>query len=189
MRKRIFLLLLSMSFLLSFSTCLAAQPQKVAILPVMTPGYITLNPAYERQITQAMEKKFHTSLASLVPVFELLPSDIIQADYTALQAHNSKPILNKALLQSMAATSQADIVMAAEVTSFRAVTYHTWDEEEFLETDIALRIVSYQKSSDTFLTVRDRQTYQGTSLPMSWPDRILDDLLYRLLNKLPNYRQ
>lgn len=189
MRKKIFLFLLSMSFFLSFTTCLAAQPQKVAILPVITPGYIRLDPAYERQITQAMERKFHTSLASLVPVFELLPADTIQADYAAIQTHNGKPVLDKTLLQGMAAASQADIVIAAEVTSFRAVTHRTWDNEEFQETDIALRIASYQKSSDSFLTVRDRQTYQGITLLSGRPDYILDDLLYRLLNKLPDYRQ
>lgn len=189
MRKKIFLFLLIMSIILSFTTCLAAQPQKVAILPVITPGYIKLDQAYERQITQALERKFHTSLASLVPVFELLPADTIQTDYTAIQTDNGKPVLDKALLQAMAAATQADIVIAAEVTSFRALTHRTWDNEEVQETDVALHIASYQKSSDSFLTVRDRQTYRGTFLLSGRPDYILDDLLYRLLNKLPNYRQ
>lgn len=189
--QRLFLILSLTLVLLSgsFATCLAAAPQKVAILPVLTPSYIALSPEIENIITGSLHKKFHTSLSSIVPVFEILPATTVKETLTTLQTEKKKLSVNRNVLAAIAEKTSADIVIAAEVTSYRDFSYTRWDGEEIQETAVAIRLASYQQASQKYIEFRDRKSYHGAAMPTAAPDYVTDDMLYYLLKKLPNYRE
>ncbi|CUH96355.1 hypothetical protein P22_2445 [Propionispora sp. 2/2-37] len=189
---RNFILSFSFAFLLlsgSFTTCSAATPQKVAILPVLTSAHVALSPEIESIIANGLHKKFHTSLSSIVPVFEILPAATVKEAMTVLQPEKNKLSVNRNMLAAIAEKTSADIVIAAEVTSYRDFSYTRWDGEQIQETNVAIRLASYQRASQNYIEVRDRKSYHGAAMPTAFPDYITDDMMYYLLKKLPNYRE
>jgi len=169
----------------SMQICSAAVPQRVAILPVsFTHSYRDAD--VEQVIAKALSNKFHTPLAKIVPIFEIISSkEIDSAMSGATTGKNFK--LDKTLFKAIAEKTNADIVIGAEVTQLWSVRLRTWDGEVIQQTDLSIKILCYHKASEKFTEQKDYDSYNGYESLWGQPDYMADQIMYKLLNKIPDY--
>ena len=182
-------LVLTILFYILFTTiqiCSAAAPQRVAILPVsFAHGYRDTD--VENVISKALANKFHTPLAKIVLIFEIIPSVEIETAITDNVTTKKIKKLDKALINLIAEKTNADIVIGAEVTQLWSVLLRTWDGEVIQKTDLGIKILCYHKSSGEFLEQKDYASYSGGESLWGQPDYMADQMMYNLLNKIPDY--
>lgn len=170
---------------ISMQVCSAAAIQRVAILPVSF-THSDRDTEVENVIIRALNNKFHTPLAKVVPIFEIIPaSEINAAMLGETSGKNFK--LNKTLIQAMSEKTNADIVIGVEVTQLWSMLLRTWDGELIRRTDLSIKILCYHKASTKFTEQKDYASYNGYESLWGQPDYMADQMMYYLLDKIPDY--
>jgi len=188
-RKSLFCIALFIClFSISVQTCSAYQVQRVAVLPVFSGENSSINKDVEGIITKALVNKFYMPLSKVVTFFEMIPeADVIGA--LPIQAKDKKKSkLENTFLALVADKLNADIVIAAEITSCRSESTTNWDGDCLLNTDIGIRIISYHRLSRVFTEQKDHQSYIGDEVQWGQPEYIADHMTDELLKKIPDYR-
>jgi|GEM_PF-3561996 len=175
-------------FSIGFRTCSAYHAQKVAVLPVFHSGNISINKDVEKIIAEALVNKFHMPLSKVVTFFEIIPEAEVLAALPAQFEDQRKSKFENNLLVEVADKLNADIVIAAEITSYRSDLRMNWEGDRIQETDLAIRIINYHRPSGTFTDRQDHQFYLGDDIQWGQPEYIADHMIYNLLNKIPDYR-
>jgi len=189
LRKHLFFIVLFISlFLISFPTCSAYDAQKVAVLPVFYSKNISINKDVERIIAEALVNKFHMPLSKVVTFFEMIPEAEVFVALPVQLKDKKKSKLEKNLLVGVADKLNADIVIAAEITRYRSDSRMNWEGDRIQETDLAIRIINYHRPTGTFTEQQDHQYYLGDDIKWGEPEYIADQMIYNLLNKIPDYR-
>jgi len=170
---------------ISLQICSAATPQRVAILPVsFTHSHRDVE--VEAVVAKALANKFHTPLAKIVPIFEIIPANEIDA--AMLDKATGKNFkLNNTLIQAISEKTNADIVIGVEVTQLWSILLRTWDGEVIQKTDLSIKILCYHKASGKFTEQKDYDSYSGHESLWGQPDYMADQMMYKLLNKIPDY--
>ncbi len=180
------LLAVFFAFFGGLATCGAAQPQRVAILPVYFHS-IQSDPAVGRVIAGTLAERFRTPLASIVPVYDLVPPAEIAPLLPAAPA-GKKIRLDGALLAAIGEKLGADIVVAAEVTQYYTYTYYSGEGDPMRRINFEIRLLSYHKPTGVFFDRRDHEYYNGDDTPVVQPDYLARRLTSDLLAKVPDYR-
>lgn len=182
-------IILSFLFILfgDFVPCFAAQPQRVAILPVYFHS-IQSDESVGRVIEQTLAARFRTPLASIVPVYDVIAlGEVAPVLPTAPPGGKQKVKLDRSILATIAEKLNADIVIAAEVTQYYTETIIT-DEDIYRRIYFQIRLRSYHKPSDMFYEGEDHRYYFGSDSPVVQPDYLAKYLTEALLAKVPDYR-
>jgi hypothetical protein len=167
---------------------LAYNTQKVAVFPVLAGKGIAINKDVEKIIAKALVNKFHMPLSKVVTFFEIIPeADVIAALPVQLKDKRQSKLENN-LLAAVADTLNADIVIAAEITAYRSDSRTNWEGDRIRETDLAIRIINYHRPSGEFTERQDHQFYFGDDIQWGQPEYIASHMMYKLLNKIPDYR-
>jgi hypothetical protein len=188
-RKQLFCVVLFIClFSIGFRTCSAYHAQKVAVLPVFSSRDISINKDVERIIAKALVNKFHMPLSKVVTFFEIIPEAEVIAALPVPLKDKKKSKLENNLLAEVADKLNADIVIAAEITSYRSDSRMNWEGDRLQETDLAIRIINYHRPSGKFTERQDHQFYFGDDIQWGQPEYITSHMMYNLLNKIPDYR-
>lgn len=188
MRTLPVILLAALLILLSgVAPCSAAQPQKVAILPVYFHS-IQSDAAVGRVIEQALADKFRTPLAAIVPVYETIPRGAIAPVLPVPSAPGKKVKLDGAVLAAVAEKLNADIVIAAEVTQYYTYTYYSGEADPMRWINFEIRLLSFHKPAGVYFDRRDHEYYSGDDTPVVQPEYLARQLMAALLAKVPAYR-
>lgn len=175
-------------FSIGFRTCSAYHTQKVAVLPVFSNKDISVNKDVESIIANALVNKFHMPLSKIVPFFAIIPeAEVIAALPVQLTEKNKSKLDNK-LLAEVADKLNADIVIAAEITSYRSDSRTNLEGDRLQETDLAIRVIHYHRPSGKFTERQDHQFYFGDDIQWGQLEYIADHMMYDLLNRIPDYR-
>jgi len=174
--------------IISVQTCSAADIQRVAILPVsFSHSYVDKD--VESVIVKALNGKFHTPLANIVTIFEIIPGTEIQS---ATEAEvGTKKIkefkLDRPLLKNIAMKTNADIVIGAEVTEFWTFQTITWRGDTIRETNLGIKIMIYHRQTEKYTVQKDADYYLGDEGLWGQPDYMADQMMFKLLAKIPDY--
>ncbi|MBP2627736.1 MAG: hypothetical protein H6Q68_2447 [Firmicutes bacterium] len=188
-RKQVFCIVLFIClFSMAYPICSAYHMQRVAVLPVFYRNNISINKDVEKIITKALVDKFHMPLSNIVTFFEIIPETEV---FTALPVHlkdKKKSKLENNLLAEVADKLNADIVIAAELTSCRSNSRTNLEGDWIQETDLAIRIISYHRPSGKYTIRQDHQFYLNDDIQLGQLEYMADHMIYGLLNKIPDYR-
>lgn len=188
-RKSLFsIVLCSYLLLTSFGTCSAYHTLKVAVLPVFSNENIAVNKDVERIIANALVNKFHMPLSKIVAFFTIIPESEVIAALPVQLKGKKKSKLDRNLLAEVADKLNADIVIAAEIKSYRSDSIMNWDGDLLITTDLAIRVIHFHRPSGKFMARQDHEFYSGDDIQSGQPDYIADHMIYELLNKIPDYR-
>ncbi len=187
-RASLFIIILFYIFIAGLPICSAADPQRVAILPVsFSHSYIDKD--VEAVIVKALNDKFHTPLSKIVTIFEIIPGKEIQSatevEVGAKKIREFK--LDRLLLKNIAMKTNADIVIGAEVTQFWTVQTMTWRGDLLRETSLGIKIMVYHRATDKYIVQKDYDFYDDYESSWGQPDYMADQMMFKLLNKIPNY--
>lgn len=180
-------LLLGLFLMVTLAPCYAAQPQRVAILPVVFRAGPS-DAAVGLVIEQTLAAKFHTPLPGLVPVYSVIDPGEMAPVLAAIWPDSSQPRLDQAALTNIAEQLRADIVVAAEVNDFYTHTYMWKEGDWYRQTVLAIRLVSYHAPSGQYFAKSGRENYSGDDILWGQPDYIARQLMDGLLAKLPKYQ-
>ncbi len=167
--------------------CLAAHPQRVAILPVYFHS-IQNDAAVGQAIGQMLAGKFRTPLSGIVPVYEIIPPREIAPVLPAAPAGGKKAKLDGAVLAAVGEKLNADIVIVAEVTQYYTYTYFSGEGDPMRRINFEIRLVSYHRPSGTVYDRKDHEHYHGDDTPVVQPEYLAEQLMAALLAKVPAYR-
>ncbi|BBB89947.1 MAG TPA: hypothetical protein PKA28_07755 [Methylomusa anaerophila] len=173
-------------FCTGFGPASAHQAQRVAILPV----FFGSGAAYDKDVEAVIEKnltgKYHLPLAKVITIYDIIPKQEVR-DALPAQLTGKKPKLEKQVIQDLAAKLNADIVIAAEVTSFSTATISPWiwDGDTIRRTELGIRLISYQRPTDTYQEFKDRDMYSGDDNLWGQPEYMADQMIWKLINKVP----
>ncbi len=186
MRKKVSLLLIFLICLLfaTTQTGLASAAQRVAILPV-TFMHSQRDADVESVIKSNLLKKFHTPLAEIVPIFEIIPDNEVRDAVSGITT-GKKYKLDKTLLTAIAEKTNADIVIGADAY-VRCMFFITWDDDVYQNTDLSIKILCYHKASGTVTEQKGYDSYNGYESLWGQPDYMAEQLMFKLLNKIPDY--
>ena len=188
-RKQLFgVVLLICLFSIGLRTCSAYDVQKVAVLPVLYSKNVSINKDVEAIIAKALVNKFHMPLSKVVTFFEIIPEEEVFAALPVQFKDKKQSKLEYNLLAEVADKLNADIVIAAEVTSYYSVSRTNWKGDQIQETDLAMRIINYHRPSAKFTERQDHKSYLGDAIQWGEPEYIADHMIYNLLTKIPDYR-
>ena len=176
-------------FSVGFRTCSAYQEQKVAIFPVFFNKNVPVNKEVETIVAKALVNKFQMPLPTVVKFYEIIPEgDVVPALPAQLKDKIKRSKLTNNLLAEVADKLNADIVLAAEITSFRSEVRINREGDRLQETHLAIRVINYHRPTGIFTEKRDHEFYFGDDILWGQPEYIADHMIYKLLNKIPNYR-
>ncbi|MBC8015077.1 MAG: hypothetical protein H7X79_04965 [Sporomusaceae bacterium] len=188
-RKQLFYIVLFIClFSFGFRTCLAYDVQKVAALPVLSINNISVDKDVEEIIAKALANKFHMPLSKVVPFFEIIPEEEVIAALPVQLKGKKKSKLENSMLAAVADKLNADIVIAAEIKAYRSILRVNRDGDRLQETHLAMRVINYHRPSGTFTEKNDHEFYVGDDIGWGRPEYIADQMIYKLLNKIPDYR-
>jgi hypothetical protein len=185
MRKSsLFLFFFFLVNLLSASTCFAAEPLRIAILPVINQTH-TRDESVEKIVSGALHAKFHRPLSNIVTVYQMIPDDEVNAallsDIGKLPASlKFKP----EILPGIAEKLQADIVIGAVITDLRERTFGSWVGDYLQETHLAIRLVVYTANTQKHLDKRDSENYFGEQMLHSEAAYFAQVIMDRLLSEV-----
>ncbi|MBP1765297.1 MAG: hypothetical protein H6Q65_2355 [Firmicutes bacterium] len=169
-------------------SCSAADLQRVAILPVsFSHSYVDQD--VEAVISKALANKFHTPLANIVPVFQIIPKEEVQKGLiTEVGAKKIQAFkLDKNLLKNIAVKTNADIVIGVEVTQFWTMQTITFYGDILRETNLAMKVLIYHKPTEMVTEKKDYDNYAGDEILWGQPEYMADQMIFKLLNKIPDY--
>lgn len=175
-------------FSVGFRTCLAYDTQRVAILPVFSSKNISTDKEVEEIIAKALVSKFRMPLSKVIRFFEIIPEAEVIAALPAQLKDKQKSKLEKNLLAEVGDKLNADIVIAAEIKAYRSEVRMNFDGDRIKQTDLAIRIINYHRPSGKFTEEQDHEYYLGEDMLWGQPEYITDRMIYKLLDKIPNYR-
>ena len=188
-RKELFcLVLLICLFFMDFRTCSAYQVQKVAVLPVFFSNNISINEDVEEIIEKALVNKFHMPLSKVVPFFELVHEAEVMTALPVQLRDKRKSKLENHLFTEVADKLNADIVIAAEIRAYRSISRINREGDRLQETHLAIRVINYHRPSGEITEVKDHEFYFGDDIQWGRPEYIADQMIYKLLKKIPDYR-
>ncbi len=176
-------------FILSVSICFASQVPRVAILPVLFRANANYHKDVEKLIADALVNKFQPPLSKVIPFYDIIPDTEVAAAIYTYPGDKQKSKLEKNMLADAAVKLNADIVIAAEVTSLRSTVITTWNLDRYRETDVGIHVMSYYRPSGDFTERQDRKHYTGDDIEWGRPEYIARQMIADLLNKIPNYRE
>lgn len=168
------------------AVCSAAQPQRVAILPVYFHS-IQSDAAVGRVIASTLAERFHTPLASIVPVYDLIPSQDIAPVLPPIPADGKKVKLDGAVLAAIGDKLSADIVVVAEVTQYYTYTYFV-DGDPMRRIHFEIRLLSFHKPTGVLFDKKDHEYYNGDDYEVVQPVYLARKMTTDLLAKVPDYR-
>lgn len=169
------------------ATCSAAQPQRVAIMPVYFHS-IQYDEAVGRVIAKTLADRFRTPLASIVPVYDIIPRGDIVPFLPTAPAGGKKVTLDGAVLAAIGEKLNADIVIVAEVTQYYTYTYFTGEGDPYRRINFEIRLLSFHKPTGVLFDKRDHEYYHGDDYEVVQPEYLARELTAGLLAKVPAYR-
>jgi len=176
-------------FSVGLRTCSAYQEQKVAIFPVFFNKNISVNKEVETIVAKALVNKFQMPLPTVVKFYQIIPeAEVVAALPVQLKDKIKKSKLANNLLTEVADKLNADIVIAAEITSYRSEERMNREGDRLQETHLAIRVITYHRPTGVFTEKRDHEFYFGDDISWGQPEYIADHMIYNLLNKIPDYR-
>lgn len=183
------LVVLFLTFFLAIGTtpasCLAYEPQRIAVLPVFNSSY-THDRDTEQVIAEALQAKFRVPLAKVLTIYDVIPANEIQlALPPALQNRNKPGKIDDAAMREIGARLKADIVIGAEITNFTAYTFSNIEGDLFQQTDLTIRVIGYDARKNEFLDIRDSQNYSGEWSVMGNSDYLAKQIMEHLMGKVP----
>lgn len=166
------------------SPCLAYEPQRIAILPVVNSAPTYYRDA-EQVIHDAMQAKFKRPLASVVTIYELIPPAEVQSVLPAgFQRPKKMMKLETLNLPELAERLKADVVIGAEITDFSSMMITNFRDDILQKTDIAIRIVGYDVQTKKQFEFRDFEHYDDAWSTLGDPDYLAKQIMNRLLDKV-----
>lgn len=167
--------------------CSAAEPQRVAIMPVYFHS-IQSDAAVGKVIDQALADKFRTPLSGIVPVYEIIPRGDIAPVLPVAPAAGKKVKLDGDVLAAVGEKLNADIVIVAEVTQYYTYTYFSGEGDPMRRINFEIRLRSLHKPTGVYYDRKDHEYYHGDDTPVVQPEYIAGQLMAALLAKVPAYR-
>ena len=153
MKKYIYLPFVLLLLLLAADTALASgTPKRIAILPIMTNG-TGIYEETEYALQDRLEQEFHVPLNGTLKAVELLPEKdcreaLAAVDTELRQNQSGKRLHLEDEMKPLADKLQADIVVGLVVTNFWEYTHVNWEGDTWLESDVSLQLVGYNRAED-----------------------------------------
>ncbi|MDR3563879.1 MAG: hypothetical protein P4N59_20925 [Negativicutes bacterium] len=170
-------------FLIS-TTCFAAEPQRIAILPVINQSY-THDDGVERVIADAVAAKFHMPLDKIVIIYDVIPAAEVRAAVsTAADLGVKAKNFDMKKLAEIATKLNADVVIGAIITEFSESQLITMDSGLSQQTSISLRIVGYRALEKKTFDLSSHEEYTGEWSNTGNADYLAGVIMERLLGKL-----
>ena len=155
----------------------ASTPKRIAVLPIMNQA--PANPALEKYLADKLTAKLHMPLNEILHRYEYIPQDEVAAVLPNLKDHALQP----QELKSVAATLDADLVIGMIIISaYEHQDRNMWNDETYLSSYISLRLIGYDKTSDTIIDAKKHATYHGEYLLWGQLQSLAKEASTKLLN-------
>ncbi|MBP2630975.1 MAG: hypothetical protein H6Q70_1603 [Firmicutes bacterium] len=169
-------------FLIFTTTCFASDrsPKRIAILPIINETG-NAQPEIEQYIKAELEDKLHIPLNGTLHIYEYIPQTDILKVLPELNIPDKSHKFDMNRLKAAAEEVSADLIVGVVITSLYEYQYPHW-EETFLDSNVTLHLIGYDKTKDKFINLKSQESYNGEySLPGT-----IDALSHEALNKLLN---
>ena len=131
------------------------------------------------EITTRIERHFHTPLASILPVYSIVPERAIKF----LPAVKGK--VDAAWVRELAALNNADIAVVAELAEYRTyIRYSYRDDDAMQYSAVSVRYHIFDRSKKDIFSDRLSDIYEGSMSSNSSPEYLLNAILDRLEARL-----
>lgn len=185
MRKNcLFLLFFFLANLLFAPALLAAEPLRVAILPVINQSH-THDENVEKVIREALQLKFHKPLHDIVPVYQVIPAhDVIAALPVDLHKRPGSLKFKRGFFPPLAASLHADVVIGAIIQNLSETSAFTWRGDYLQDTHVTIRVVVYEARTQKYFDKRASEHYFGEPMLRSNADYLAQPIMDRMLKKV-----
>jgi hypothetical protein len=183
-RKVLFIFLFCLVNLFAAPACFAAEPLRVAVLPVINQSHAH-DETMEAVILKALHAKFHRPLSAIVPIYQMIPDDDVSAVLPPGIRKRPVSLKFKAEMLSEAADKlHADIVIGAVITDLRASTLVTRTGDYLQNNHLTIHLVLYKTSTQQYFDKHDSKYYVGEPMLYGSMDYLAQDIMDHLLHQV-----
>lgn len=178
MKCKFFLLLVLLFF--TTSNCFAetiSTPKRIAILPVLNQS--VPNPEVENYLISELTKKLRIPLNDILHAHEYISEEEIKAILPELQAQSTNPATFKIAADKLS----ADLMIGIVITNAHERQYQNlWNGETYLSSNISLRLIGYDRETDTIFNSKKSTSYNGTYMLVGRLQPLAKSTLDKLLS-------